>query len=300
MIDRLLACIVVLLLFSTPYAGAQTAAERPTTTSEAEAIFNNPIKLTITKNAPAAELPPLNESIGLADAVQIALRQNPALEESLHAWTASKFHARTALGKLGPSASFSTFFAESSLSQTLFFMSDSPVAAWPMQNTTPNGPILSLIFAGRQPLFTGGRLIGGYKAARAHEKQYLASYNSDRIQTALQVRRSYWEALWHQARIRLATDYVKYRKLTVANIADKVQSGKLPRADLLREQAELARAEAQLNDTYRDYNRALVQLKGVLAINFSSTLALRDALEYVPVSEELQYFMEQSASKRPE
>ena len=293
-----LAC--QLLVFAPVFAQDSPADSTPPPTSLEEALSSNPIKISVTKNAPAAGLPALNQSLGLNDSVQIALRQNPFLEESLHSWKAAKFHARTALGKLGPSASFNTFFAESNLNQTLFFMPDSPVAAWPMQNVTNKGPILSFIFSGRQPLLTGGRLLGGYRAARAHEQQFQASYNGDRIQTALQVRRAYWESVWQQARITLATDYVKYRQLTVANMTDKVQKGRVPRADLLREQAELARAQAQVNDTFRDYNHALVQLKSVLAINLGSQVTLKDALEYVQVVQDLQYFMEQAATKRPD
>jgi outer membrane protein TolC len=276
------------------------ASIEPLQTTEAEAASNNPIRLTISKDVLTGDLPPLNRPLGLEDAVKLALRDNPSLEQSQRSWTISKFMSRSVLGRLGPQASFNTFFSESSLNQTLFFMNDSPVAAWPMQNTAAKGTLFSAIFSARQPLFTGGRLIGGYKAARAQERQVLARYNSDRVGVALKVRQTYWEAAWNKAKLLLATDYVKYRQTSVAYVKAKADTGKLPRADLLREEAELARARAQLNEIYRDYNGSLIKLKALLAINFVSDIDLTDSLEYSETPFDLNHYLSEAARKRPE
>jgi outer membrane protein TolC len=205
------AVFIALMMSTIKICSAETLAPvKPAQTTDAEAAVNNPIRLTISKDVLTGDLPPLNTLLGLDDAIKFALRDNPGLEQSQRLWTISKFMSRDALSKFGPQASFNTFFAKSSLSQTLFYMSDSPIAGWPMQNTAPKGALLSAVFSARQPLFTGGRLIGGYRAARAQERQVLAGYNLDRIGVALKVRQTYWEGAWNKAKLRLATDYVKY------------------------------------------------------------------------------------------
>src|SRR4030095_1651735 len=104
--NRMRSWLITLLLFCNAVAVIPaTAAEDVTPqlpTTESEAITNNPIKLTITKDAPSAGLPVLNELMGLDDAVKIALRDNPTLEQSHRSWVMSKFLARSALGKMGP------------------------------------------------------------------------------------------------------------------------------------------------------------------------------------------------------
>ncbi|HEY9790223.1 MAG TPA: TolC family protein [Candidatus Obscuribacterales bacterium] len=288
----LLVAIVLLSGMDGSVAIAQTPLSEP--------IFSNPVKIIISKDVLTGDLPVLNRSLKLDEAIQIALKDNPTLLETERTWTISKYLSRSALAKLGPSASANLFYAKTNLNQTLFFMNDSPVASWPMQNTAPRGSLLSVVFAARQPLFTGGRLVGGYRAARAQEKQSLASFNADRVKLAQQVRQAYWESALQEARAKLKSQYVVYRQSTVGNTQAKVESGKLPRADLLREGAELANAQTQLNDAYSDLNKALLNLKALLAINFSSNVDVGEGLELVPQTKDLNYYLGAAAASRPE
>lgn len=173
------------------------------------------------------------------------------------------------------------------------------MASPPMQPIV-RGSSLSLIFAGTQPIFTGGRLIGGYRAARALEKQSLAVYREQRIQTALKVKEAYWSAAWSQASMQVAADYVKYREWSSRNMKARVQEGKAPKAEYLREEAELAKARIQLNERYRDFNSALLNLKVSMAVNIGSPVALKDALNYVEIADELNKFLEDAGRNRPE
>ncbi|MBX9569872.1 MAG: TolC family protein [Candidatus Obscuribacterales bacterium] len=269
----------------------------PTSSNEVES--NNPIQLRIVKEAPSADLPEITGSLGLFDAVQTGIKNNLTLKQSEQLWIGSKFLARSALAKFGPSASFNTFYSTSSLNQMLFFPNDTAVASAPMQPIV-KGTSLSLIFAGTQPLFTGGRLLGGYRAARAQERQSLAAYSESRISTALAVKEAYWNSAWSEAKLRVASDYVKYRQWSSNNMKIRVQEGKAPRADYLREEAELAKARIQVNESYRDFNTALLNLKVALAVNLGSQLALKDALEYVETIGDLSTYLLEAAKNRPE
>ena len=162
------------------------------------------------------------------------------------------------------------------------------------------GSSLSLMMTFTQPIFTGGRLLGNYKAARALERQSSANYKEERIKTALAVKDAYWKAAYSQAKLRIAMDYVKYRQWSSGNLKLRVQEGKSARADFLREEAELARAKIQQNEAYRDYNSELINLKASLAVNLASLLNLKDPLEYAETSGDLSTYLMQSAKERPE
>lgn len=279
--------------------GPITGSDSNSSTSVDEIISGNPIRLRVTKTAPSGDLPERSGLLGLDDAVQIGIKNNFALKQSEQSWISSKFLARAALGKFGPSASFNTFYSSSSLNQMLFFPGDTSVASPPMQPIV-RGSSLSLIFAGTQPIFTGGRLIGGYRAARALEKQSLAAYSEQRIQTSFKVKEAYWNSAWSEASLRVATDYVKFREWSSRNMKARVQEGKAPKADYLREEAELAKARIQLNERYRDFNTALLNLKVSMAVNLGSQVALKDELKYVEIADDLSKFLEDAARNRPE
>jgi len=288
---------LLVLLSISPAWGEELEPATPASTSLDEVLAGNPIKLTISKESPASELPTITGPIALAEAVQIGLNSNLWLKQSELSWIISKFEARSALGQLGPAASFSTFYAHSSIQQML--------VANPAVNPAPMQPIdkfnsLHLIFAGTQPLFTGGRLFGAYRAARARERQSLAGYQADRIATALKVKLAYWEAAWNEARLRVTADYVKSKSWSRDNMKARMQEGKAIKADYLREEAELSRARDALNQNYRDFNTSLIKLKTELSINLGSQIDLKDALEYAETEHDLNFYLEAAERNRPE
>ncbi|MES6380854.1 TolC family protein, partial [Cutibacterium acnes] len=141
---------------------------------------------------------------------------------------------------------------------------------------------------------------GMYKAAKAREKQSSAAYAADMNSTALKIRENYWEAAWFEAKLRVDTDYVKTKEWSTANMKVRFTEGKAPRADYLRDEAELSRARAQVNEDYKDYNVALVKLKTSMGANYSSMLSLKDSLEFVEIFGDLNSFLVSAANNRQE
>ncbi|MGD9682210.1 MAG: TolC family protein [Candidatus Obscuribacterales bacterium] len=267
-------------------------------TSPSDVLSGNPIKLKVSKDDLSAELPSLDRPLSLDDAVKLGLDNNLDYLASEERWSGSKYLARAALARFGPQASLSIFYSTSSISQMLFFM-DREVSPSPMQPVT-SGTGLHVLFAGYQPLFTGGRLMGGYKAARAVERQTLASMQADRIKAALRVKEAYWKSAWDLARLQVNEDYAKYRRWSVSLMDARYKQGKVPRADLLRERAEFARAQQQVNLGYRDYNTSLLDLKVAMGASIGSQITLKDQLEYIEMSEEFPHFLQEAQIKRPE
>lgn len=266
------------------------------TTSE-EILSANPIKLQVSKDDLSSDLPSIDKAVGVKEAVELGLKNNLDFLASEESWSAAKYLARAALAKFGPQASFNIFYANSSIDQMLFFM-NRDVAAAPMQPIVSGNSFYSL-FAGYQPLFTGGRLMGNYKAARATEKQSLASYRANRIKAALKVKEAYWKAAWELSKLQVSEDYARYRQWSVNLMRARLKEGKVPKADLLREEAELSKAQQLVNNGYRSYNEALLELKVALGANIGSSVDLKDKLEYIEISHQYQYYLGEARINRP-
>ncbi len=305
---RFLSAIVAVLLgylvwLSNMAIGADTDILAPSggsfaPTSKEEVEAGNPIKLTVTKDVPPSEFPIMSGNLGIDDAVRLGIKNNLTLQVTEKSWLISKFQARSELGKLGPTMTVNPFYATSSLDQMLFFQTDGVVHA-PMQPVV-KGTAFHAVAAVSQPLFTSGRLWSGYKAARATERQNLAVYRADRIATALKVKEFYLEALLSEARLRVASDYVKYREWSSRNMKIRMDNGKAPRADYLREEAELAKARDQLNNSYRAFNGSLIKLKVVLGLDPVSQIELKDQLEYKEAPQDVSFYLSEAIRSRPE
>jgi len=260
----------------------------PSSASEVEA--SNPIKLRVVEDAPSFGLPQLTGQLGLRDAVQAGIKNNLTLKESEQTWMASKFLARSAFARFGPASSAHTWYSASSLSQMLFLPVGTEIYPTTMQPIV-KGSSLAVLFAGTQPIYTGGRLMGPYRAARAREHQSLFSFHEDRLATALAVKEAYWNAAWSEAKLRVDTDYVKFREWSSSNMKERLLKGNAPKADYLREEAELAKARVQVNEDYRSFNTALLNLKVAMGLNVGSQVSLRDSLEYVEVSGDVSTYL---------
>lgn len=276
------------------------SVKEPEGTTINDVLKGNPIKLTITKEAPAADLPDVSGAYSLDRAVKVGLENNLDIHQLNSATKVAAFKARSALGRLGPRISFNPFYTTSSLSQMSFYPNDGlGLLDTPMQPIV-KGTSLSLIFSAMQPLFTGGALVGNYRVFKAIQKQSLSAYQANRIEAARKIKEAYWKAAWNEARLRVDSDYVKYRVWSTSNMKAKMEQGKVARAYYLREEAELSKARTQVNQDYRDFNIALIDLKAVMGVNLASVMDLTDPFSFTDVQGDLSGYMKSAAINRPE
>lgn len=269
-------------------------------TSTQEVLSGNPIKLTITKEAPSSDLPDVTGNYSIDRAVKVGLEHNLDLSQLGSATKIAAANTLTALARFGPMISLNPFYTLSSLNQMGFYPNDGlGLLATPMQPVV-KGNSFSVIFSGMQPLYTGGALKGIYKATKALEKQSLSAYQAGRIETSRKIKETYWKAAWNEAKLRVDSDYVKFRAWSASNIKEKMLVGKVPRADYLREEAEVAKARTQLNQDYREFNISLIQLKVVMGVNIASLITLSDSLEFADSTHDLSSYMRMAALNRPE
>lgn len=80
----------------------------------------------------------------------------------------------------------------------------------------------------------------------------------------------------------------------------RMENGKAPRADYLREEAELAKARDQLNGSYRAFNSSLIKLKVTLGVDPVSQIQLKDQLEYTETPQDVSFYLSEAVRSRPE
>jgi outer membrane protein TolC len=242
--------------------------------SVSDVVSLNPIKLQISV---VDKTPVITQDLTIEDAVALSLRYSPTILAAAEAVAGTRWLTRAAWSRLGPSASVSGFFSQSNIDQMMFFIREQ-VDPPPMQPVT-KGTSFHLIFAGYQPLFTGGRLINSIRAAAARQSQSVAESLARRTTNSSDVKIAYWDAVVAEENLRITHDYVKFRQWSVNNMRERVEAGKAPRADLLREEAELSRAHIEVNQRYADYNKALVRLKTRMGVSITSLISLKDRLD---------------------
>lgn len=259
----------------------------------------NPIKLSIEANEPSYDLPLLGGPTSLKKAINEALNNNLNLKISQATNLESDYFIRSALARFGPSASFNTWYSNSSISQMLFYPSSLMVTPETMQPIA-RGQSLALLMVAAQPIYTGGRLMGNYKAAKAKKLETLAQLNADKLDITLKVIENYWLTAYNQAKLKVDIEYANLRQMSYINLKKRYLDGKNPKADYLREEAELARAKRSINNDYQAYNISLLNLKEVMGLNLGSPITISDPLEYTENRQTLNDYLLKAKIYRPE
>ena len=153
----------------------------------------------------------------------------------------------------------------------------------------------------KQPIFTGGKLIAGYKAAKYAREARITEKESIEEEIVFQVTRAYWTAQVAEAFQKVAAEGVHLLKTHEHDVAILVREGASPAIDLLRTRTDLANTQKQLNAADNALDLGLSALKNLLVIDLEEPLSLSDRLERPPRPVgDLSTFTLLAMSNRPE
>ncbi len=131
----------------------------------------------------------------------------------------------------------------------------------------------------RQPLFAGGRINAGRKAAKYSREAYASEKRSVEDETVFQVTRAYWAAQIAASAQHVAAEAVALLYAHERDVSSLVEQGEVAELDLLRTRTERANAQKQLNVAGNAAELAQSALKNLLAIDLDQLLMLTDHLE---------------------
>lgn len=223
----------------------------------------------------AAEAPVLNQHLSLDDAVGLALRYSPTLQQAqddLDAAAAQVIGARAG-GK--PSLSVTLFGSRSSWSNIL----NTPDTTPPVNLMgIPPGNFLDQNITAMLPLYTGGRVSAAARRARALQTAATADLEAMRQDVALQTRIAYRKVLYQNALVDAQQQNSAAAQEALRLDTDRYQAGKLAEVVLFRDRTAAANAQQEVTNARRDRQQALFALETVMGVDVRSQLTLTDTL----------------------
>jgi len=224
----------------------------------------------------AAGLAVVSKSITSAEAVQIALANNPTLTARKAAVAAFAARANAAGSMTKLQLSTTTFLTRA---DDLMIVPSSPGVEPANARMVPATARASQSLMLMYPLFTGGRLRWADLAARSEADAASAEAAAAELDVALATRIAY-------DRAALAASYVEVYRRLVEESAERVRvaeaayrEGRVASYDVLRNRTALAEARQQLTNAERDAALAAIDLKHLLGVSQESTIELSDKLE---------------------
>ena len=150
------------------------------------------------------------------------------------------------------------------------------------------------------PLYTGGKLSGSIKQAKAgyliSEQGLQKAYNDMRTT----VTNGYFDMLQADNMQQLGRESVTRLADHLKNVEAQYEVGVVAKVDVLRSQVELANAKQSLIKAENAYQIAEANLNKIVGLPMDTQLKLDDILVYTPYENDMQYCLDYAAKHRPE
>lgn len=266
-----LAILIVLGLF-TGIAQAEEHTLHPATTPPIEHV-----ELTLPKGL-IDGFPVVNQMLSMQEAVEIGLENNIQIKLADAETDVRKGTLKREQAKRWPLVSLgSNTFLHNKQNQT--FMTPEM-----MMTTGTSTFFQDLNASAKMPLFTGGKLTAGIRAAQYSVTEAQAGSSQSWVETASQIRNAYLTALYTKAEHVVHQQHLKVQDEMLHNAEERYRVGRGLKSDVLRIQAEIANAQKMLNEEHNQLNNALFELKAAMGIDLGSEIELSDSLQFVPWS----------------
>jgi outer membrane protein TolC len=218
----------------------------------------------------------LTQPMSLADAVNLALRQNPNIiraQKDLEVTEGVVIQTRAiALPKLGVIGDYKALspgdldtvpITIGGPNQTFTFGS---AQSWAAQ--------LKLV----QSIYEGGRMVSSFRAARLLRDRSLLEYHTEVANTVLVVETAYYGILLAEQQITVQEASVALLERELTDATRRFEAGTVPRFNVLRAEVELGNAKPKLIQARNSFRIAKNNLATLLGINIP-----RDIVEDIPM-----------------
>jgi outer membrane protein len=150
------------------------------------------------------------------------------------------------------------------------------------------------------PLFTGGKLVSGFKQAEYNLRATEESVRQAKLDTIYNVKRAFYGYLLAQKFVEVAKEAVDLAAKHLENVRHLYEVGLASRFDLLRSEVQLANLKPQLLRAQNQVELAAINLKTLLGIDLAQEIELQGELTFKPFEVEEKELLEQALAWRPE
>jgi outer membrane protein len=225
-------------------------------------------------------------TLSLAECIEIALRQNPAIAQSEAGLESAHAGVSGARSSFGPNVDFSASASNSRATAT------GSASSWQDRYSVSAGA--------SYPLYTGGRNEGRLAQAQASLTSAEASLVQQQNSIAYQVKLAYFGVLRADATVT-AREKIKERAQAVLGEAQaRFDVGYSPKGDVLRADADLASTELDLIRARYDSQIARASLLESMGLDPAGDIEPSEALDFVPREMDKSQLLSEALRNRPE
>ena len=150
------------------------------------------------------------------------------------------------------------------------------------------------------PIYTGGRLSGTVKAAKAGFKYALEGEQKAYNDMRATVTSGYYGLLQAGNMQELGRESVHRLEEHLKDVRAQYDVGVVAKVDVLRSEVELANAQQNLIKAENAYQLAEANLNRIVGLPLHTQLALEETLKYVPYAETMEACLDYASNNRPE
>lgn len=232
--------------------------------------------------------------LDLDETIQRALLNNPSVKIAEYNRKAAKADYSAAKSARGISISINHDSNRGGYADNQYDVLSGASLGKRIGNTHSNSVTASL------PLFTGGELQGQIGQAKANYRSMLSAEEQAYIEMKETATDGYFTMLDAGNMKTLCQESVDRLQAHLDNVIAQYNVGIVARADVLRSEVELANAKQELISAENGYDVAEASLNNIIGTPLSTTLVLKDSLQYVPYDNDMAYCLAYSEEHRPE
>jgi outer membrane protein len=238
-------------------------------------------------------------TLTLESAVDLALRQNPFFLAVREKESQAGAGVREAVSRFLPAVSGQY---TQNLAEKLFYLEfPSMIPGEPPQRVAidfTKDYQMALSFS--VPLFAGGRLVSGYKQARANLEASRETVRQSEQETIFNVKRSFYGHLLARDFARVASEALELAEKHYANVKNLYEAGMASRFDLLRSEVEAANLRPQVIRAKNGLTVSELALKSALGLDLDTPIAIEGELVDAPLEVDVGQALEEALAGRPE
>ena len=150
------------------------------------------------------------------------------------------------------------------------------------------------------PVFTGGRLVSGYKTANFNLEATREAIRQSRQETVLNVKRAFYGYLLARSFVDVAGEGVTLAEKHFTNVKNLAEVGMASKFDLLRSEVQLANLKPQLIRARNGLSMAELGLKTLLGLDLGQEVEFKGELTFQAVEVNVDADVAQALINRPE
>lgn len=214
----------------------------------------------------------IDKVITLNDAINIALSNNPGLLMKKNEVKKARLEVKEIAAMRLPSISSTYYWSIGNSSNILTTPEGvSPQSSMLVPSKTFNDLNLTMML----PIYTGGTLSAKERQAKFMEMSEKDMLKEKENETVFQTTELYYRALFTDEYLKVIDDWMELVSAQLNRTKSLFEAGKVPKADLLRDKAELANIKQSKTEALNNKDIAMLDLKTIMGISTDSKLILQ-------------------------